>query len=235
MRPRGGDEGWGDNSLFPLYGAITITAASHRRLVYGIHTLLYLARLDADAVQVPACTIEDWPDFRMRGLQDDPARGQVSTLEGFERIIRELSRLKFNVLTFQTFGHAGRVTSLPEFHHLSDHPQGGSHYSPAVPAVYDFFSDLFSEIAEVFDGDTIHIGCDEVTLAPLGLRSSPMVRDRGVPAPSTSTTSARWQRGPGSTGTGSCFSRSSPTRDSAPRCRAARRTFMRCATPASRS
>lgn len=205
---------------------IEVRAASHAGLVYGIHTLLQLARRQGEEVEVPACVIDDWPDFRMRGLQDDPARGQVATVAGYERLIRELSRLKYNVLTFhtedlfaferypalgrahgamdasrwrrlveygrrygvelfltfQTFGHAGRVTGMPEFNHLSDLDGGASHYSPAVPAVYDFLGDLLDELAAVFDGDTIHVGCDEVALSGRGLRSSAMVRERGAAA-----------------------------------------------------
>ncbi len=211
-------------------GGIEVRAASHAGLVYGIHTLLHLALPrggeGGGEVEVPACVIDDWPDFRLRGLQDDPARGQVSTVAGYERLIRELSRLKYNVLTFhtedlfaferyptlgrahgamdagqwrrlveygrrygeelfltfQTFGHAGRVTGMPEFNHLSDLPGGASHYSPAVPAVYDFIGDLLDELAAVFDGDTIHVGCDEVTLGERGLRSGAMVRERGAGA-----------------------------------------------------
>ena len=207
-------------------GGVEVRAASHAGLVYGIHTLLHLARPRGGTVELPACVIEDWPDFRLRGLQDDPARGQVSTVAGYHRLIRELSRLKYNVLTFhtedlfafaryptlgrahgamdagqwrslveygrrygvelfltfQTFGHAGRVTGMPEFNHLSDLEGGASHYSPAVPATYDFIGGLFEELAEVFDGDTIHVGCDEVGLSDRGLRSSAMVRERGAAA-----------------------------------------------------
>ena len=207
-------------------GGIEVRAASHAGLVYGLHTLLSLARPCGGQVELPCCVIEDWPDFRLRGLQDDPARGQVSTIAGYERLIRELSRLKYNVLTFhtedlfaferyptlgrahgamdagqwrhlveygrrygvelfltfQTFGHAGRVTGMPEFNHLSDLEGGASHYSPAVPATYDFLGDLLEELSEVFDGDTVHVGCDEVALSDHGLRSSAMVRERGAAA-----------------------------------------------------
>ena len=71
---------------------------------------------------------------------------------------------------------------MPEFNHLSDMEGGASHYSPAVPEVYPFLADLLDELAVVFDGDTIHIGCDEVTLGADGLRSSAMLRDVGAPA-----------------------------------------------------
>ena len=224
--PPAGEHGPAAYRLGVADGGIEVRSASHAGLVYGIHTLLHLARRREGEVELPACVIEDWPDFRMRGLQDDPARGQVATVAGYRRMIRELSRLKYNVLTFhtedlfaferyptlgrahgamdaaqwrglveygrryavelfltfQTFGHAGRVTGMPEFNHLSDLEGGASHYSPAVPEVYDFISELFAELAEVFDGDTIHVGCDEVGLSPQGLRSSAMVRERGAGA-----------------------------------------------------
>ena len=48
--------------------------------------------------------------------------------------------------------------------------------------MYDFIGDLLEELAEVFDGDTIHVGCDEVGLSDRGLRSSAMVRERGAAA-----------------------------------------------------
>ena len=213
-------------------GGVEVRAATHAGLVHGIHTLLHLARpqgADAEGgaeAAAPACVIDDWPDFRLRGLQDDPARGQVATAAGYRRLIRELSRLKYNVLTFhtedlfaferyptlgrangamdaaqwrslveygrrygvelfltfQTFGHAARVTGMPEFNHLSDLPGGPSHYSPAAPGVYEFLGDLLDELAAVFDGDTIHVGCDEVELGQPGLRSDALVRERGAAA-----------------------------------------------------
>lgn len=95
-----GDEGY---ALTVADGGALVQARSHRGLLYGIHTLLYLARVEPTAgIRVPTCEVEDWPDYRMRGLQDDPARGQVSTTASYERLIRELSRLKYNVLTFHT-------------------------------------------------------------------------------------------------------------------------------------
>jgi len=180
---------------------------SYRGLVYGIHTLLALAEAKRGAISLPVCTIGDWPDFTMRGAQDDPARGQVSTVDNFKRIIRELSRLKYNLFTFhmedmirfdkhpdigkdfgalyksewrelfeygklyglelfptfQFFGHAARVMHLPKYRKYGDIVNGkGYNYSPAAPGLYNLFEDFMNEIHEVFDGDTIHIGCDEV-------------------------------------------------------------------------
>ena len=205
---------------------IVITSRSRRGLIYGLHALFAIMRFEGNDIVVPRCRIEDWPDFDMRGLQDDPARGQTSTVDNYKRMVRELSRLRFNLftfhtedmmrfdrypsigrdggaltksqwrelvkygrrwgvelfLTFQTFGHAQKVTSMPEFRKYSDSPDKGVHYSPAVPEVYDFLEELFEEIHEVFGGDTIHIGCDEVDLTIPGLRSAAMVEDRGAAA-----------------------------------------------------
>lgn len=203
---------------------VRIEAISLRGLIYGIHTLIAITKITSEReFEIPYCYIEDWPDFTMRGMQDDPARGQVSTISNYKRLIRELSRLKYNVLTFhtddmfrferypdigkqsgaltksewsqlveyghiygldlfltfQTFGHAGHVTSMPAYNKYSDVPGEASHYSPAIPEVYDFLDSLFSEISEVFDSDTFHIGCDEVVLQSEGMISSQMVREQG--------------------------------------------------------
>ena len=85
-------------------------------------------------------------------------------------------------LTFQTFGHSNKVTGMPEFQKYSDNPDAGVHYSPAVPEVYEFLDELLEEIHDVFGGDTIHIGCDEVDLTLDGLRSAEMVKEQGAAA-----------------------------------------------------
>ena len=82
---------------------VRIESISVRGLIYGIHTILAITKIVSERkFEIPYCYIEDWPDFTMRGMQDDPARGQVSTISNYKRLIRELSRLKYNVLTFHT-------------------------------------------------------------------------------------------------------------------------------------
>ena len=207
---------------------VQIASRSNRGLVYGVHTLLYLVKVRGRRVTLPYCHIHDWPDYRMRGLQDDLARSQVSTIDNFKRIIRELSRLKYNVMTFhmedmvrfdrhpdigkdygamtksqwrqlveygrryglklfptfQAFTHAGRVLNLPRYRKYSERPgrQGEvtmGCYCPTDKRVYDLLKDFFSELAEVFDDDTMHIGCDEVALSPTEGRSRDLVRKHG--------------------------------------------------------
>ena len=82
---------------------VRIEAISLRGLIYGIHTLIAITKITSEReFEIPYCYIEDWPDFTMRGMQDDLARGQVGTISSYKRLIRELSRLKYNVLTFHT-------------------------------------------------------------------------------------------------------------------------------------
>ncbi|NOY61143.1 MAG: family 20 glycosylhydrolase, partial [Calditrichaeota bacterium] len=46
---------------------------------------------------LPALAIADWPEFEMRGVTDDISRGQVSTMENFQAIIRFLAHYKMNI------------------------------------------------------------------------------------------------------------------------------------------
>lgn len=69
---------------------------SERGLIYAIHTLFQLVENEQGRRFLPSLRIDDWPDFAMRGLMDDISRLQVSRLDNFKRIIRELSRLKYN-------------------------------------------------------------------------------------------------------------------------------------------
>lgn len=210
-------------SLYVTKNGVEIFANTERVCVYAIHTVLAIAKVIEGEIELPVCEIHDWPDFRMRGLQDDPARGQVSTMDNFKRVIRELSRLKYNVMTFhmedmirfsrhpeigrehgaldksqweelveygriyglemfptfQTFGHAGRVLSLPKYRKYAEFHDLPISYSPSVPGVYRLLDDFLAEIAEVFTFETIHIGCDEVMLSPKKGRSKDLVRKQG--------------------------------------------------------
>lgn len=97
---------------------VQIYSRTYRGLVYGIHTLVAIAKVSRGKVTLPVCVIKDWPDFTMRGISDDIARCQVSTFDNFKRIIRELSRLKFNVLTFH----------MEDMIRFDKHPEIGKKY-----------------------------------------------------------------------------------------------------------
>ncbi len=75
---------------------IVITAQTTQGLVYGLMTALQLIDNAVDN-QLPHLYIQDWPEMAWRGVSDDIARGQVSTLENFKRIIRFMARYKMNI------------------------------------------------------------------------------------------------------------------------------------------
>ena len=64
-------------------------------LFYAGQTLIMLAI--SYGRDLPQLSIRDWPDFQFRGVTDDISRGQVSTMQNFQKIIRFLARHKMNV------------------------------------------------------------------------------------------------------------------------------------------
>ena len=57
-----------------------LEAASHSAAAHGLQTLFQAAR-QSPADTLPMLRIEDWPDFRNRGVYYDVARGRVPKLE----------------------------------------------------------------------------------------------------------------------------------------------------------
>ena len=76
---------------------IYLYAESNRGYFYGIRTLQFLMRAAKQPSVLSALVIVDWPDFEMRGVTDDISRGQVSTMENFQAIIRFLAHYKMNI------------------------------------------------------------------------------------------------------------------------------------------
>jgi hypothetical protein len=75
---------------------IKIRAASDKGLFYGLMSLTQLVRASDDG-NIPALKILDYPDMAWRGISDDFSRGQVSTMENFETILRFLGEYKQNI------------------------------------------------------------------------------------------------------------------------------------------
>ena len=75
---------------------ILIRSGSDRGLFYGLMSLTQLVNL-AEAGSIPALRILDYPDMSWRGISDDFSRGQVSTMENFETILRFLGEYKQNI------------------------------------------------------------------------------------------------------------------------------------------
>ncbi|HTR82126.1 MAG TPA: glycoside hydrolase family 20 zincin-like fold domain-containing protein, partial [Bacteroidota bacterium] len=75
---------------------IAIIAESEAGKFYGVMTLLQMMRREKRNLFVDGATIFDFPLEKIRGITDDISRGQISTLENFEKIIRFVARYKMN-------------------------------------------------------------------------------------------------------------------------------------------
>lgn len=82
---------------------IVIGAVSDAGIFYGTVTLKQIVLncpgniYTADVI-LPGVKIHDWPALEMRGIHDDVARGQVSTMQDYKDMIRSLSEFKLNTI-----------------------------------------------------------------------------------------------------------------------------------------
>lgn len=79
---------------------IVIGASDPAGFWYGAMTLRQLLRQYRDAI--PACRIEDAPDFSVRGVMLDISRDKVPSMETLFRIVDELAEWKINRLELYT-------------------------------------------------------------------------------------------------------------------------------------
>ena len=94
LTPELGDEGY----LLNIDDkAILIAAPTEKGVFYGTQSLLQLMEKNRKRVQLPKVTIRDYPLFKIRGISDDISRGQISTLDDFKNIVRNLSYFKINI------------------------------------------------------------------------------------------------------------------------------------------
>jgi hexosaminidase len=93
---------------------VAILANNSQGAFYGLTSLTQLIQLDEkNRLFVNGCLIVDYPSYEMRGISDDIARGQVSTLDDFKKIIRTLAKYKMN--TYQIyFEDAIELKSFPD-------------------------------------------------------------------------------------------------------------------------
>lgn len=75
---------------------VAISANTDRGIFYGVQTLLQLMEKKGNSVYLPQLIIEDYPLYKIRGVSDDISRGQISTLDDFKKIIRQLAAYKIN-------------------------------------------------------------------------------------------------------------------------------------------
>lgn len=85
-------------SVLPEQKSIYISG-SQKGIFYGIQSLLQLLYqyFTASVFQIPACCIEDYPDYAYRGLMIDVARHFFSVAE-LKKIIRQMAAYKLNKL-----------------------------------------------------------------------------------------------------------------------------------------
>ena len=77
---------------------VVIGAVSPAGLLYGTMTLRQMLSTSLMPRTLPGVTIHDWPELQVRGISDDIARGQVSTMANFRKIIRSLAAFKLNTM-----------------------------------------------------------------------------------------------------------------------------------------
>ncbi len=93
---------------------IAILANNSQGAFYGLMSLFQLFESDnSKKTFVDGCLIVDFPAFPLRGISDDIARGQVSTLDDLKKIIRLIARYKMNVYQ-PYFEDAIELKSFPD-------------------------------------------------------------------------------------------------------------------------
>jgi hypothetical protein len=100
---------------------VEIRAADDAGAFYAAQTLRDL--LAVHGPRLPACRIEDRPDFARRGVYHDCSRGKVPTLDTLRQLVERLARWKVNELQLY-------VENVFRFRR---HPEIGRGYSPFTP------------------------------------------------------------------------------------------------------
>jgi hypothetical protein len=109
---------------------IEIFAATNAGTYYAMQTLEDLAAIYRS--RLPACLIEDEPDFKRRGVYLDCSRGKVPKLETLKELVTRLAHWKINELQLY----------IENVFTFKQHPDIGKGYSPFTPeeilALQDF-------------------------------------------------------------------------------------------------
>ena len=97
---------------------VLMEAATATGLFYARQSLKQLLRYASltsndGPVQIPCMTILDWPDFKLRGWQDDISRGPIVSMEYLKRLIPQLAECKLNAFSLYT-EHTFRTKSHPD-------------------------------------------------------------------------------------------------------------------------
>jgi len=149
---------------------IELSANSDTGILYGLESLLQLARKENDIWVFPELTLKDNPRFPWRGLMIDAARHWVSK-ETILRNLDAMAAVKLNVLHWHLTEYQGfRVASkkYPKLHEMGS--QGGFYSQDDIKEVVEYASDLGIRVIPEFDmpGHTTawFVGYPELASAP---------------------------------------------------------------------
>jgi hexosaminidase len=119
IEPLGFGAALSQNLSNQAYGAIitnesaTLSAGGALGLGYALSTLTQLIELSSSStgpLELACVSIEDWPDFPVRGVMLDISRDKVPTLATLQMLVERLARWKINQLQLymeHTFAYAG--------------------------------------------------------------------------------------------------------------------------------
>jgi len=153
---------------------IDIAAAADAGAYYGVQTLREL--LTVHGRMLPACLIDDTPDFGRRGVYLDCSRGKVPRRETLKALVERLARWKINELQLY-------VENVFTFRR---HPAIGRGYSPFTPEELLDVQDHCRKHHIRFVGSLASFGHLEKVLAlPRYSRLGEMPGFRGLPGGTT--------------------------------------------------
>ncbi len=86
---------------------IQLEATTNTGLFYATQSLKQLYRYaflqsKGNEIAIPCMTITDWPNFKLRGWQDDISRGPIVTVDYLKRLIPQLAEYKLNAFSLYT-------------------------------------------------------------------------------------------------------------------------------------
>ena len=95
---------------------VLMEATTETGLFYAEQSLKQLHRyatVTENGEALPCMTLLDWPDFKLRGWQDDISRGPIVTMDYLKRLIPQLAECKINAFSLYT-EHTFKTQSHPD-------------------------------------------------------------------------------------------------------------------------
>lgn len=98
--------------------SILLEATTETGVFYASQSLKQLYRhaslTNTDGkIRIPCMTVTDWPDYQLRGWQDDISRGPIVSMDYLKRLIPQLAECKLNAFSLYT-EHTFRTESHPD-------------------------------------------------------------------------------------------------------------------------